>query len=746
VRFVNGISQYGQSFTPVTTQALSAVPSTVLLMNMTSSGNTYGIIPYTSTDFTLNLFGQSVNTTTISGAMKLNVWQHIALVRSGQTTTLYINGVASAATVYPWWTNGTVTVFFGGVSGTYANYFQGQISNFRVVMGTAVYTTNFTPQTTPLTAIQGTALLTMNSSTVTDSAGVTNLTNNNSVAMSAAAPFQANVSIDYSGNNNNWFVNNVGMTSSTLTYDIMPDVPADSSNTAANWSVLSVAATVVYGSITNGSLTFVNNNSAHQGLRGTQTFPTSGKFYFEGTITSATAGGIAAAIGIATIAASLTQYPGAATGAYAIYASSVGFLYFNGSQIASIGAFAAGAVLQVAYDTATGNLWLGVNNSWYDIFGGTTGNPSTGANPTMALASSLTLYPYLDLFNNTMNVNFGQLSWAYTPPTGFGALNTFTAASYGTWWGNSNSYPDLTWIKSRSNTTSHMLMDTVRGPSLYLNSDTTNPQFGSGGAYNWSKYGLVLANDGNTNVAGNTYVLWGWTAGQGNTVVNGSGSISSTVSANPVAGFSIVTYPGNGSPGTTVGHGLNVTPAMVMIKGTNSSTGGSNWLVWHQSISQAGWTNSATFTTSGITSILLLNATNAALNYTFDAQINGVGGTYVAYCWAAVPGYSAFGSYTGNGATDGPFIYTGFRPRWIMYKSTTEVSYWNVFDTARSTYNVDGPYLNPNVNSAEGSTTLIDIISNGFKLRTSSSGNNTSSATYIYAAFAENPFKYALAR
>jgi len=567
----------------------------------------------------------------------------------------------------------------------------------------------------------------------------------------AATPFQANVSIDYSGNNNNWFVNNVGMTSSTLTYDIMPDVPADSSNTAANWSVLSVAATVVYGSITNGSLTFVNNNSAHQGLRGTQTFPTSGKFYFEGTITSATAGGIAAAIGIATIAASLTQYPGAVAGAYAIYASSVGFLYFNGSQIASIGAFAAGAVLQVAYDTATGNLWLGVNNSWYDSAGGTTGNPSTGANPTMTVASSLTLYPYLDLFNNTMNVNFGQLSWAYTPPTGFGALNTFTATSYGNWWGNGNTYPDLTWIKSRSNATNNMLMDTVRGPGLYNSSDTSNPQYGSGGAYNWSKYGLVLANDANTNVAGNTYVLWGWSAGQGNTIVNGSGSITSAVSANPTAGFSIVSYTGNGSPGATIGHGLGVAPSMIIIR--SLSPGLQDWPVGHAGVNNGSspWNYKMLLdlTNSQSADANVWNNTapsSAVFTVGPGGLVNLAANSYIAYCWTPVSGYSAFGSYTGNGSTDGPFVYTGFRPRWIMYKSATESSYWNIFDTARSTYNVDGPYLNPNVNSAEGSTTLIDILSNGFKLRTSSSGNNTSSATYIYTAFAENPFKYALAR
>ena len=754
IRYIVGFAQYGQSFTPVTTQALTAVPGTVLLINTTSNGLIWGLIPYNTSDFTLNLFGGSpfaFNMATVNASCKLNVWQHIALVRSGQTTTLYVDGVASAASAYPWWTNGTVSVFFGGVSGTYVNYFQGQISNFRIVMGSAVYTTNFTPQTTPLSAIQGTALLTMNSSTVTDSAGVTTLTNNNSVAMAAAAPFAANVTMDASGNSNHWFPNGIGMTTGTA-YDTVTDVPADTANLVANSSTLNPVNADSVATITNGNLRYTITSSASWYLViATQAGQSGGKYYFEITITNPTQ----TMLGLfSSSSASRTQVSSAAP-EYLFYLPAGTTQYSsNGAALATwtgSPTFATGDIAAFAYDTINGMLWLGRIPSgsstltWINTSG--TANPATATDPRFTGVPA-GLYPgsrssYVNANGPpTLDFNFGQQPFVGTVPTGFTAINTYTNPVATAWWGNGNSYPDLTWIKSRSAGTSHMLMDTVRGPSLYLSTNTTNPQFGSGGAYNWSKYGLVLANDGNTNVAGNTYVLWGWTAGQGNAIVNTSGSISSTVSANPTAGFSIVSFNQSSAANYSIGHGLGVTPNFWIFKVLN----GSYYWVGHSGLAYNQYLQ-VNSTAAAVTDSTVWNApaTSSVINVGSTWSSN-TPNQVIAYCWTAVPGYSAFGSYTGNGSTDGPFVYTGFRPRWIMYKSTTEVSYWNVFDTARSTYNVDGPYLNPNVPDAEGSTTLIDIISNGFKLRASSAGNNTNGATYVYAAFAENPFKYALAR
>ena len=751
-RFVNGISQYGSNFVPQTNSALAAVPGTVLLMNMTSSGYTYGILPSTGTDFNLNLFGIGNLFTTINASMKLNEWQHIALVRSGQTTTLYVDGVASAATVYPWWTNGTVTVFFGGVSGTYANYFQGQISNFRIVMGTAVYTTNFTPSTVPLTVIPGTALLTMNSSTVTDSAGVTNLTNNNSVAMSAAGPFAANVTMDASGNFNHWFPNGIGMFTGS-TYDTMTDVPADSSSVAANWLTMNPSFGST-GSLTNANLTFAGTASGNTQRIATMGL-SAGKWYFEMTMATNVSSTADIIIGISNVASNMiTTYPGQNSDSYAAYSvgSSTYIQKLNNNTFTNTSAtqVASGDVIGIAFDLDNLKFWIAKNGVWVD-----SGNPSAGTNPQFTMVSG-TYVPSCRASggtgNSSGNLNFGQQPFAYTPPTGFNVLNTYTNPVTTTWWGNGNTYPDFTWIKSRSAATSHMLMDTLRGPGLYLSSNYANQQWGSGGAYNWSKYGLVLANDGNTNVAGNTYVLWGWTAGQGNAIVNTSGSISSTVSANPTAGFSIVAYTGNGITGATVGHGLGIAPNFIIVK--NGRTSPSSWAVYHSSYASASFYQFLDTTQAAAANNVVWNGTaptSSVFSIGTDVVVNSNANTYIAYCWAAVPGYSAFGSYVGNNNADGPFIYTGFRPRWIMIKNTTNTSDWVINDSVRPPYNADNAQLFANIVNGETSDNnrLIDFLSNGFKIRATGTGendNNTANNTYIYTAFAENPFKYALAR
>ena len=247
-----------------------------------------------------------------------------------------------------------------------------------------------------------------------------------------------------------------------------------------------------------------------------------------------------------------------------------------------------------------------------------------------------------------------------------------------------------------------------------------------------------------TNGSGYTFVDWFWKA-NGTGVSNTQGSITSTVSASTTAGFSIVTYTGNGTSGATVGHGLGVAPSMYIVK-TRSTT--ESWITYHISI--------------GATNYLALNlvqassAATAAWNNTAPTSTvfslgnagstNGSGNTFVAYCFAQVAGYSAFGSYTGNGSTDGPFIFTGFRPRFVMFKSTG-IENWIIHDTARDPYNVSGSTLIPNLLDSEYSNNQnMDILSNGVKMRSTNDATNTSGVTYTYMAFAENPFKYANAR
>jgi hypothetical protein len=321
---------------------------------------------------------------------------------------------------------------------------------------------------------------------------------------------------------------------------------------------------------------------------------------------------------------------------------------------------------------------------------------------------------------------------------------------------NSGSFsPDLVWIKGRSGATDHGLHDRLRGePYARLASNNTDAET-TGGSFISSYGGLTSTGfQLNTNTSGNnsgsTYVGWQWKA-NGTGVTNTAGSITSTVSANTSAGFSVVTYTGNGTAGATVGHGLGVAPKMIIVKSRSNVT---NWAVYH-----SGLGDSAKY--------LWLNSTNAAATDTtywnntppsstvFTIGNNGntndtsAGRTFVAYCFSEIAGYSKFGSYTGNGSSDGPFIFTGFKPRWILIRSTTNARDWLLYDTARATYNVlsEGP-LQPNTSGTpySGSYLNLDILSNGFKVRDSVTNLNASSEVMIYACFAENPFKYSLAR
>jgi hypothetical protein len=219
------------------------------------------------------------------------------------------------------------------------------------------------------------------------------------------------------------------------------------------------------------------------------------------------------------------------------------------------------------------------------------------------------------------------------------------------------------------------------------------------------------------------------------------------VRANASAGFSIVTYTGNGTAGATIGHGLGVNPSFVIVKSRSGSGSSYYWTCYHGSL--------------GATKALELNSTTAAFispgawnnteptssvfSVASNAVNNGSGSTYV-YAFAPVAGYSSFGSYTGNGSTDGPFVYTGFRPRWILYKRTDDTGYWLLVDALRNGFNPDNNTLCPNLSDAEDPTDVLDILSNGFKLRVTGSSSNASGGTYIFAAFAENPFQYARAR
>jgi hypothetical protein len=381
-------------------------------------------------------------------------------------------------------------------------------------------------------------------------------------------------------------------------------------------------------------------------------------------------------------------------------------------------------------------------------------------------------------------MNFGQRPFSYTPPTGFKALNTqnlpaptisngATVMAATTYTGNgtypttitnggnntigTTFQPDLVWMKARSIAYDNVLYDSVRGTGTGASLVSNNTAAEGAGAVNsnmsaFASNGFTIGSTSSTNILnanGQTFVAWQWQAGKGATSSNTSGSITSTVSVNATAGFSVLTATTPASyTNYTAGHGLGVTPAMIIYK---ERSGTANWWVWHKSFATPS--NALQLNTTVAIQAGTYFGTQTSTVASFASGIQtGLSVGFVAYCFAAVAGYSAFGSYSSNASSDGPFVFTGFRPRWVMIKKATGSvnanSGWYIFDTSRGTYNVVGPSLRADLSDAESSFSALDILSNGFKIRVTDISINSSVAgdTYVYAAFAENPFRNALAR
>lgn len=578
----------------------------------------------------------------------------------------------------------------------------------------------------------------------------------NSAATAAA------IGKDSSGNGNNWTPNNISVTAG-VTYDSMLDVPTLTSATNANFATLNPLSQSTGGSAvpSNGNLTL---SQATNNIQVASTIGMSaGKWYYEHTIT-ALGGENSVGIGPSTAAAAA----GTTTGQYGYYFN--GNKYISGAISAYGAAYTTGDVIGVAYDADTGSLTFYKN-------GTSQGVATTGITGTMfALAATRSAGG-----QNSSNLNFGQRPFTYTPPTGYLSLNTYNlpaptipngAAQFAatTYSGNGSTQsitntvngksfqPDFVWVKSRSSgTQSHELFDSVRGVSKPLNSSNTNAEVTYAGqsltAFNSNGFTVVDDAAGNLWVNGSTgsptYIGWQWKAG-GTAVTNTSGSITSSVSANPSAGFSIVTYTGTGA-NATVGHGLGIAPKMIIMKAR--STASQNWIVYQASMDATpqNYVMGLNLTVAkSLDSTMLNNTAPTSSVWTIgtNTSVNNSGTTYVAYCFSEIAGYSKFGSYTGNGSADGPFVYCGFRPRWVMVKSTG-VNGWVILDTSRSTYNLALAQLIPNLSNAEDTTNdyfRCDILSNGFKLRTTGTPSNANGVSFIYAAFAENPFSYSLAR
>ena len=311
--------------------------------------------------------------------------------------------------------------------------------------------------------------------------------------------------------------------------------------------------------------------------------------------------------------------------------------------------------------------------------------------------------------------------------------------------GNSDLQPDLWWVKNRDKAYDHNLYDSTRGTSLRLVSNgtqaeaTATDRIASFDTNGFTLNGSVISNENN-----NPHVAWQWKCNGGTTSSNSDGSVTSTVQANTDAGFSIVTFTSAPSSGTgifSVGHGLGQIPAMVITKSRDST---SNWWSWHKGLTGGNSNTSYIVALERITAEgSYSNAWGAGMTSSVFGMQSGntavASSDYVAYCFAEKQGFSKFGTYVGNGSTDGAFVYTGFKPAFVITKKRNQNSNWTMYDNKRDPFNVADKVLLPNANNAEQTVINFDFVSNGFKCRNSGS-ENESGTTFIYMAFAENPF------
>jgi hypothetical protein len=545
--------------------------------------------------------------------------------------------------------------------------------------------------------------------------------------------------------------------------DSLIDTPtnyeADSGNNGGNYATLNP---LVFSqpTLSNGNLEAAAN-STWKSAFGTVEMPASGKTYWEATPSSATT-----IIGMAKIAPASNSYIGDWADSYGWYGNVGKKVEGPSNTQTTYASFSANDVIGLAYDADAGTL------SFY----------KNGVSQGSAFTSlSGSFLPVISTYGGSVVVNFGQRPFAYTPPTGYKSLCTTnlpdptiadgsTAFDAVTYSGNGttqtitgiNHSPDFVWIKCRNDSVGHQLFDQVRGAGKSLLSNTTEAErtnhiYGYLSAFTSDGFTVTAGSSDDFEVNGSTetYVAWNWDGGT-STASNTDGSITSNVRANASAGFSIGTYTGTytAQPSSldTVGHGLNAAPGLVITR----SRGGSNWHVWHSALDNDEYlrlnsTNAkATLSTGAGGSIATAPTSSVFPTYFLGGSNNGPSDSLVFYCFAPVAGYSAFGSYTGNGSSDGPFVYTGFRPSLVVIKRTDAANDWNVQDHKRTAYNdQQTTSLQWNTSSSEsdiGTDYRRDILSNGFKLRNTGTETNASGGTYVYLAFAEHPFKTSRAR
>ena len=571
------------------------------------------------------------------------------------------------------------------------------------------------------------------------------------------------------------------------------------------------------GVLSNGNLTYGDDGSDGWNNSRATIGASSGKWYWEvradDVISAVMCMSVAGAAGNdSTNGARLGYLPGQSDDAGVTYYPN-GRLYHadsqTGGQVGWGASYDDGDIISIALDMddSGGKVWFAKNNSWQG-----SGNPATGTNPARNNLKTYadTWFPISGTYfaNTAQTFNFGQNPtfsgqitagtytdsngkglFKYQPPTGFLALcednlPTPAIADPGDhfktvlWTGVDGTnkikcgfQPDFVWIKNRDYVNWHALYDSIRGPYLELNSNTTSAnrdRSSNDGLRSFDSDGFTSGLDDNTGGRpGDSYVAWCWKAG-GAAVSNTDGTITSQVSANQTAGFSIVKWTSNGNTSvTTMGHGLAKTPKFMLLKRTVAAD---NWFVYHSDIQ----TNNRQYVQLNTTSATITSPNDfwSTSSSTFGIRQSSIaanGQDCIAYCWAEIEGFSKFGSYDGNGNANGPFVYCGFKPAWIMikpYGSPSDSCYsggytsWSIYDSSRSPVNdntthervlfanrayEEGKRGN---GASSGAFQNIDFVSNGFKIRGNSNceTNTTSINGFLFVAFAESPFQTANAK
>jgi len=563
------------------------------------------------------------------------------------------------------------------------------------------------------------------------------------------------IGYDTSGNSNNFTTSGISVTAGT-TFDQMTDTPT---NNYPVWSPIDKGTVTV----SEANMAAVSAADVHA-IRATVGLPATGKWYWEVAVSAL---GYGTGLGIADNASDTTTGPSSA--ATRTYQFGSWFNSFNGGVVqygtsqavtggtnwTSASQPIANDIIMVAVDMDNGSMWVGRNGTWFNSSG--TANPATNTDPRWTSLTGTTWFPYMAGYGSvspvTCRANFGQRAFSYTPPTNFKALNTanlsvptikkpslYMDATLRTGTGAAasvsslNFQPDLVWIKSRSAATNHNLFDSARGVQKGLGSNLQSGQYTDANsltAFNTNGYSLGSdASSRGVNINTNTYVDWAWKEGA-------------------AYGLDVVTFAGTGAA-QAVNHNLGVTPEFIIMR-VSDDVPARTWPCWHKNLTSASYYIALEGAAAEILDTTMFNGTSpTSTQFTAGSYNSVLTRNTIAYVWAGVSGFSKFDRYVGNASSDGPFVWCGFRPRWIMIKDATAANLeWRIYDTVRETFNEMGGGLEAGDASAENYATsvrAIDVLSNGFKIRVSASGLNGSGTSYVFAAFAEAPFKYARAR